>query len=301
MREDREFELSQIPGLGPVRRAALAEAGVQDLETLLALKVAELAAIQGIGLWQARKIREYLRQQGLLVETEEGTALVISGDADAAAVETAIEALEAQDQVEAELEAQVEVLTDALGLEREEETLAQEAALAQEEAEVIAQVGVEGEADAAEDEGSAGEEADAAPTADGSAEGTATESVSETEEAFGTAPDAEAQAMAVKIGEQREQLPEITLTLMESIRMAAVLPQLTRQITRLLITSGELVSTNRPLSPKTLAAASETLARAEQAVQLAVEKRTFSQTAQKELARRIRRRRKELEALLEEK
>lgn len=305
MSDHRPFELSQIPGLGPVRRAALEEAGVADLESLLTLKVAELAAIQGIGLWQARKIREYLRQQGLLVETEEGVALVIANDEDAAVVESAVETLEERARVEAELEAQVELLTGALEEEREEESLAHEAALTEEQAEVVDQanaapseVAEEEDADMAAEEAETDTLTSAAPDAGDEAPA---ETVAVTEEAFGTAPGAEAVELTGRIGEQREQLPEITLSLMESIRQAAVLPQLTRQITRLLITSGELVSTTQPLSPKKLKAASEALERAEQAVQLAVEKRTFSQTAQKELARRIRRRRKELEALLEEK
>lgn len=310
MSERTPFELSQIPGLGPVRRAALEAAGVSDLEALLALKVAELAEIQGIGLWQARKIREYLRQQGLLVETEEGVALVISDAEDVAVVESAVAVLEERSEAEAELEAQVEVLADALA-EREEEALAREAALTDEQAEVVSQADPAAIVTEEEDAKMAAEEtgveapAETEPATNAETENVEeeppTETHPETEEAFGTAPDAEALELTGRIGEQREQLPEITLALMESIRQAAVLPQLTRQITRLLITSGELVSSSKPLSPKKLAAASEALERAEQAVQQAVEKRTFSQTAQKELARRIRRRRKELEALLEEK
>jgi hypothetical protein len=319
MSDGQEFELSQIPGLGPVRRAALVEAGVESLEALLALKVAELAAIQGIGVWQARKIREYLRQRGLLVETEDGVALVVEDAEDAALVEDAVAAIGQRAEVEARLEAEVETLAEALVEERQEAELAQEAAIAQEQVELLSQSGSDEQSegdekvalDKANGNNPVGPAVEAAPqqeevSAETASDADAEETVPETEEAFGTAPDAEApdaatNELASRISEQREQLPEITLTLMESIRQAAVLPQLTRQITRLLITSGELISSSRPLSEKTLNAASETLARAEQAVQQAVEKRTFSQTAQKELARRIRRRRKELEALLEQK
>src|SRR4028119_429194 len=62
--------LSDIPGLGPVRRTALAEAGIDDLQGLLAMRVAQLAAIRGVGIWQARKIQEFLRQRGLSLEVE---------------------------------------------------------------------------------------------------------------------------------------------------------------------------------------------------------------------------------------
>ena len=75
--------------------------------------------------------------------------------------------------------------------------------------------------------------------------------------------------------------------------------QLTRQVTRLLITAGEFATEDRELSPGKQRKASQVLAQVEQALQRAVEKRAFRPADQKELAERIRRRRKELEKLLE--
>src|SRR5436309_2645098 len=112
--------LDDIPGLGPVRRAALAEAGVNDLEGLLALKAAQLSEIRGIGAWQARRIWEFLRQRGLLVADEEADGSVSvhltqpRTAAEARAITEAAEALDAQSAAEAEVEAEVVALAEAL-------------------------------------------------------------------------------------------------------------------------------------------------------------------------------------------
>ena len=98
---------------------------------------------------------------------------------------------------------------------------------------------------------------------------------------------------------RRERLPEVALTLIEAIRQAAVSKQLTRQVTRLLITSGEFAS-GAPKSGDKLQEAVEALAQAEELLQRAVEKEAFTAKAQKELAERIRKRRKSLDRLLEE-
>jgi hypothetical protein len=103
-----------------------------------------------------------------------------------------------------------------------------------------------------------------------------------------------------EIQTRRERLPEAALTLIEAIRQAAVSKQLTRQVTRLLITSGEFSSVARPEGTAQLRAAAEALAQAEELLQRALEKEAFSEKAQKELADRIRKRRKSLDRLLEE-
>ncbi|HEU4753668.1 MAG TPA: helix-hairpin-helix domain-containing protein, partial [Armatimonadota bacterium] len=123
---NEEIDLSQIPGLGPVRRAALAEAGVQDLRGLLQMKLEELAAIHGVGLWQARKIREFLRQRGLLIETaDDGTGAIAvhapQTETDAQAVAAAAALLEAQAERETEAAAEVELLTAAVTEAQERE------------------------------------------------------------------------------------------------------------------------------------------------------------------------------------
>ena len=83
-----------------------------------------------------------------------------------------------------------------------------------------------------------------------------------------------------------------------SYTQSAVSQQLTRQITRLLIIAGEFLSESREVKPRAKDKALITLARTEDLLQQAIASRTFSPDDQKELARRIRRRRKELEALL---
>src|SRR5688572_32254855 len=110
-------DLSEVPGLGPVRRAALAEAGVTDLQGLLEMKVAELAAVRGIGIWQARRIREFLRQRGLLLEADEEGAMVVREPRtaeEARALSDSVHAMESQAKTEAEVEAEVELVADAL-------------------------------------------------------------------------------------------------------------------------------------------------------------------------------------------
>jgi hypothetical protein len=72
-----DSDLSAIPGLGPVRRAALEQAGITRLGMLLGMELADLAAIRGIGLWQARRIQEYLRHQGLTPSADGQPALVL--------------------------------------------------------------------------------------------------------------------------------------------------------------------------------------------------------------------------------
>lgn len=309
------LELADIPGLGPVRRDALAEAGVHDLQSLLALKVTELAAVRGIGLWQARKIREYLRQKGLLVETghaeaAEDAPLVIhepETPEQAEAVVEVIAVMEAQAEVEARVEAEVEVLTEALEAARDEEggsvQETPEGASAEEvtgEAAEAAEVGMEEPeleiaADATDaevpDEEPAGEDAPAESELE-------PEELAEVE-ATGTEPEVSAGELFQDLQERRERLPDVALALIEAIRQAAVNKQLTRQVTRLLITAGEF-STGRGGGSTQLAAATEALAQAEELLQRALEKEAFSEKAQKELADRIRKRRKSLDRLLEE-
>lgn len=57
-------DLSSIPGLGPVRCNALRAAGITGRRELGRLSVEELAAIPGIGQWQARRVAQYLRRPG---------------------------------------------------------------------------------------------------------------------------------------------------------------------------------------------------------------------------------------------
>jgi hypothetical protein len=271
MSVNEELELAEIPGLGPVRRAALEEAGVTDLEALLAMTVAELSAVRGIGAWQARKIREFLRQRGLLVEveTDDGVDAVIVVEPrtaeEAEALSESIDALETQEAVEAEMEAEVQRLAEAVEAARMDAEERGMDALSREEQAVLDQVpGLdEGEPEAGADDG------------------------------------AEARELRERLEAQREQLPETALALMEAIRQAAVTPQLTRQMTRLLITASEFVSNGRAISGAQRRKASAVMARAEALLQNAIQKRSFGGGEQRDLARRLRRRRKELEGLLE--
>ncbi len=371
-RED--LNLADIPGLGPVRRDALAEAGIHDLEGLLRLKVAELAAIRGVGAWQARRIAEFLRQRGLAlqVETPDGQSAVVvtapRSAEEAAVVEEAVETLSAQAALEAELEYQVEQLEEAAAEDRDlEETEAlndEETALldavgeseptasdtgksprrstrkgkasksrvrtAKEKGKNAAESPVdtgEAEAFAAAAETALSESApEASSTTDGELSTKEAEAKPASSPAVvagvdnslggepqeGTAEEVDEEVAIEaeendtvnwqgRIREQREQLPEAALELMEAIRAAAVSKQLTRQITRLLITAGEFITDSRPLTPEQRQAASEALDQAERALRRAVERRSFGENQQKDLASRIRRRRKELEELLESK
>lgn len=269
-------DLADIPGLGPVRRAALAEAGIHDLQGLLSMKLAELAAVRGVGVWQARKIWEFLRHQGLLIEepAADGSISVIVAPRTPQEIEVvaeAMEAMEAQSTEEGRVEAEVATLAGAL-----------EQAVAREERE--RRNGADGQRhNALEDEENA--MLDQAPT-----------DKSEQED-----EDPQARQAREQLEAQREQLPDTALALIEAIRQAAVTRQLTRQITRLLIVAGEFTSDSRTLTDGQRRRAGELLAEAEQALQRAVQKQAFAPSAQKDLASRIRKRRKELEQLLEHK
>src|SRR5688500_13647911 len=116
MSTPESFGLDDIPGLGPVRRQALAEAGIQDLQDLLRTKVAQLAAVRGIGVWQARRIREHLRQRGLVISEEEEGVIVAHArtPAEVAAMAQAMNAMEETAAQEAAVEEEVELLVHAL-------------------------------------------------------------------------------------------------------------------------------------------------------------------------------------------
>jgi hypothetical protein len=287
----QRLDLADIPGLGPVRRDALAEAGIVDLPGLLAMKVSELGAVRGIGLWQARKIREFLRQRGLLVEdgraevgTHDTATLVIRQPetvAQAEAVAEVVAVIEAQAAVEARVEAEIELLTEALeAAHGEDGGSVQDTELGASSEDT--ESGIEGqELEIA---------ADAADADPGDTEADAEEQGGQT--------GGSARELLQDLQARRERLPELALTLIEAIRQAAVNKQLTRQVTRLLITSGEFTSA-RNGGTEQLAAAAEALAQAEELLQRALEKEAFSEKAQKELADRIRKRRKSLDRLLE--
>jgi len=272
MSDPNTLTLADVPGLGPVRREALAQAGISDLQGLLAMKVAELAAIRGIGLWQARKIREFLKQRGLVLSEDEETGGVLVSNArfraDVEAVADAMLAMEEQAAREAEVEEEVQLLVAAMG-----------------EREARAEAEADGEGPSHTDETVVEEEFDDAGEAGDAAE----------------AGEAEGPDWSETIRAQRERLPEVALSLMDAIRQAAVTRQLTRQITRLLIAAGELDPQGPPLPEERRRKASAALAQVEAALQRAIERRSFRVTDQKDLADRIRRRRKELERLLEPK
>jgi hypothetical protein len=259
--------LADIPGLGPARRTALEKAGVADLEGLLAMKVAELAAVQGIGMWQARKIREFLRQAGLLVEAAGANGEPVAvlrppkTPAEAEVISETAGILEAQAAVQSRLETEIEALSEAVAEAQEE------AAAEGEDA--------SGQPAQAYDFGSSRDDMAAAPK-----------------------PSTDSASWREQVRAQREQLPESALSLMEAIRQAAVSQQLTRQITRLLIIAGEFLDDGRDFPPETQERVQAVLARAERMMHEAIEAHAFSPTDQKDLARRLRRRRKELEALL---
>jgi DNA-binding IscR family transcriptional regulator len=268
MSEPTTISLSDVPGLGPVRREALAEAGVSDLQGLLAMKVAELAAVRGIGLWQARKIREFLRQRGMVLSEDEETGGVVVSNArsqaDVDAVADAMLAMEEQAAHEAEVEEEVQLLVAAM-------------------------------------EGARAEAQEAAPAPVSPADETVVEEDFEDDDDEEEAESPGGPDWSEEIRAQRERLPEVALSLMEAIRQAAVTRQLTRQITRLLIAAGELAPADPPLTDQRQRKASEALTQVEAALQRAIEKRAFRAVDQKDLADRIRRRRKELERLLEQK
>jgi hypothetical protein len=282
MSMDGVLDLDQVPGLGPVRRAALAEAGVCDLNGLLALKMAELAAVRGIGMWQARKIREFLRQRGFTVAEGEDSEIVVSqprSRQQAEALAEAVSALEAQAASEAQVEAEIDALAEVL---EHDGSSAVPAAPPQR---IPIQTAASDEPEAAPET-----EADTA-TAESGEDG---DGGDDAEDDSGAEPDDwQAQARA-----SREQLPESALALMEAIRQAAVDRQLTRQLTRLLITTGRLVSEDEKLSDKQGKAVAEALGQVERWLQRALKSEAFSPKAQQELAAQIRKRRKQLEGLL---
>jgi hypothetical protein len=284
--------LDEIPGLGRVRREALAEVGIVDLPGLLAMKVNELAAVRGIGIWQARKIREFLRQRGLLVEdgaADDPEAIVIHAPEtaeEAAAVAEVVAVLDAQAQAEARVQAEVELISEALDTVDGRAHGADGAKPSDPGAQRIP-VTIEGP------DGSEEPRMDADAVSELEARGGETSNRDAPEE---SAPE---DGALEDLRARRERLPEVALTLIEAIRQAAVSKQLTRQVTRLLITSGEFAS-GAPQSPAKLQEAVEALTQAEELLQRAVEKEAFSDKAQKELADRIRKRRKSLDRLLEE-
>jgi helix-hairpin-helix protein len=296
MSENPNLDLADIPGLGPVRRAALAEAGVHDLQGLLAMKVAELAAVRGIGVWQARKIREFLRQRGLLFEVEDGTgdiAVIMvppQTAAEAEAVAEAVDMMETQAATEARVEAEVELLTEAVRKDdRPEGTrrMKDEGGLTTPDSS-----STDGEAPMPQ-----------APDGNGRMTGEPAQAEAESQEDASLLASSFIPHLSDEWREQvrshREQLPEAAVALIEAIRQAAVSKQLTRQLTRLLITSGEFLSDSRPLAPEQLRQASKSLMAVERALQRAVERGSFRPSDQKDLANRIRKRRKELERFLE--
>ena len=292
MSDQNGMGLDEVPGLGRVRREALAEAGVVDLPGLLAMKVNELAAVRGIGIWQARKIREFLRQRGLLIEdvtSDDPEAIVIHAPEtveEAAAVAEVVAVMEAQAEAEALVQAEVDMISEALEAAPQGTTPAPSTAGAQRIPVTIERSEQTAELDAPEEEEAVAElEARGAEPAgdNGDRDG-------------GDAPGGN---VLDDLRTRRERLPEVALTLIEAIRQAAVSKQLTRQVTRLLITSGEFAS-GAPKSGDKLQEAVEALTQAEELLQRAVEKEAFTPKAQKELAERIRKRRKSLDRLLEE-
>jgi hypothetical protein len=298
MSDQNGMGLDEVPGLGRVRREALAEVGVVDLPGLLAMKVNELAAVRGIGIWQARKIREFLRQRGLLVEdgaAEDPETIVIHAPetmAEAAAVAEVVAVMEAQAEAEARVQAEVDLISEALETTPEIDspgTTVMPGA-------TRIPVTIEG----SNGTGAPTPDAAAAEQAGAVAELEARGEEAPGEKAEDTMDEAAPEDNVLEdLRARRERLPEVALTLIEAIRQAAVSKQLTRQVTRLLITSGEFAS-GGPRSAEKLQEAVEALAQAEELLQRAVEKEAFTDKAQKELADRIRKRRKSLDRLLEE-
>ena len=62
-------ELAQIPRLGPVRRQALAGAGINTLDDLRKLSVEDLAAIKYVGAGNARLIKAWLEAHDVILGT----------------------------------------------------------------------------------------------------------------------------------------------------------------------------------------------------------------------------------------
>jgi hypothetical protein len=280
------LDISEIPGLGPVRREALAAAGVTDLPGLLEMKVAELAAVRGIGVWQARRIREFLRHRGLLVETEDEGAVVFREPRtpeEARAISDSIHAMEAQAEAEAQVQAEVKLVVDVLHHTVEGDPRDGDAAR---------EIRVPPSAAAPE----AGSSSLSGP-ADAGAAGNA-EAEDGPEDAGDEETPAHVSGWQETIRAQREELPEVALALMEAIRQASVTQDLTRQMTRLLIAAGEFLSDAPALTEERRREASALLSEAEKVLHRAIEKRSFSQQDQKDVAKRVRKRRKALESIL---
>ena len=279
-------DLSTIPGLGPVRRKALEAAGIKDLQGLLALKVAELAEIRGIGLWQARKIREFLRQRGLLADEEEDASGVIhvhppQTPEEARAVTAAAQALELQAEREAATEAEVarlaEVVAEAMhASEGDAAEPDPERALLKEQGEILQQASLAEEPEVASRNGKAG----------------AGKPDRKEKEEHGVSRD--------ELAAQRERLPETATALMEAIREAAVSRRLARQITRFLVTASEFLDGSHPVTDEHRTIAREAMIAVDTLMNRAVERRRFRPDDQDELADRVRKYRKHLERVLAE-
>jgi hypothetical protein len=278
------------------------------------MKLNELAAVRGVGIWQARKIREFLRQRGLLLEdgataAGEDGPIVVSAPAtpeQASILAEAVHAIEEQAEAEAQVEAEVAVLVDAI--EQKEAAPRSPRATGRSRKRAAASSATP----------EAAPEAAAAPkaTADESPKAAAAEPAKKSSEAddfrepaasedgepaeAGEADSEDVAAVRNELSERRERLPESALALVEAIRQAAVSKQLTRQITRLLITAGGFSDDDVRLTLEHRRAAASVLASVEQSLQKALEKESFGKKAQRELAERVRARRKELERLLQE-
>ncbi len=273
MSQEESFDLSRIPGLGPRRRQALEAAGITDIRELLAMKTAELAAIRGIGQWQAQRIREHLRQRGILVEVEdeqghEALVAVPQTVEEAVEVSAAVEELRENAASEAQAAAEVALLEAVVAhVELAEEAPAPEQAPSVEEAPA------------------ATKDADPPP---------ADSPVAEPEEPRVPEPD----VWQGRFRRERDMVPTAALDLFEAIRHAAVARELTRQITRFLIRSGECLSEDRELSSDARAVAEACVLEVEQILKKAVERSDFTLSRQRAVAERIRRRRRALEKLL---
>jgi len=285
MSTEARIALSEIPGLGPVRLQALAEVGINDLEGLLALKARELAEVRGIGLWQARKIREFLRQRGLLVGIDEDGSMVLvppRTPAQQDALQRSVHAIEAQAEAEARVQAEVEALAQVVA---EAQRRTNRGADGADEAAPRSRGRAKRSSPAAEEQAPPEHAAEHAQGANGDIPADETADVGK-------------QDWGQAISAKREQLPEVALAMIDAIRQAAVGKQLTRQLTRVLITAGEFVSDTRPVSEECRREAHEVLCEVERLLAQTMQRRAFSQDAQKDLAKRIRRKRKELEKLL---
>jgi hypothetical protein len=109
----------------------------------------------------------------------------------------------------------------------------------------------------------------------------------------------EASPLREQVRARREQVPQMALDLLEAIRQAAVAPALARQVTRLMITSGEYLSEERELTEEQAAAAQQALKSALTDLRRDLERGRFSPGDQVKLAARIRKQRRALERAIE--